>query len=295
MPRKISKEELLLICNKRHKYKYDYSLVEYKYTKDKVKIICPIHGIFEQSLNSHKTSGCPECASIKLTNESFIQKSKNIHGDKYDYSLVDYKNAKTKVKILCKDHNIIFEQTPDNHLYGNCSCPYCSNKKWTNEMFINMSKEIHGDKYDYSLVDYKNNTTKVKIICKKHNIIFEQRPLNHIHKKQGCPICNDSKGEKEISILLDKKNIIHIRQKKFDDCKNKQYLPFDFYLPEHNMCIEYDGRQHFEPVYDFGGLDQFEKTKINDNIKNEYCKNNNIKLLRISYKENIVNILNNIL
>ena len=119
--------------------------------------------------------------------------------------------------------------------------------------------------------------------------------MNHIHKKQGCPICNDSKGEKEISMLLDKKNIIHIRQNKFEDCKNTQCLPFDFYLPEYDMCIEYDGRQHFEPVYDFGGLDQFEKTKRNDNIKNEYCKNNNIKLLRISYKENIINILNNIL
>ena len=408
MPRKISKEVVLEICNKKHNYKYDYSLIDYINNYIKVNIICPIHGIFKQSLNTHKRSGCPHCSSIKLNNESFIEKSNKIHNNKYDYSLVEYVNILTPVKIICKEHGI-FEKIPDNHL-RNQGCPICSHKKLTTEIFIKQSIEIHNNKYDYSLVDYKNNytkvniicpfhgifkmlpsnhiyrkqgclkckglyrtteefinlaidkhgnkydyslvdyikshdkvkiickkhhkifeqrpqdhlqgngcpycksltteefiskciekhndkydyslveyinsNTKVKIICKKHNKIFEQRPSSHL-SGQCCPRCKESKGETKIEKFLEEKNIVFEKQKKFINCKHINSLPFDFYLPDYNMCIEFDGVYHFEDK--FGTL---ENVKRNDNIKNEYCKKHHINLIRISYKENIINVLN---
>ncbi len=122
----------------------------------------------------------------KLTKEEFIEKAIQKHGDKYDYSLVEYKNSRTKIKIICPTH-YIFEQTPDCHF--NRGCDKCGGTATltTNE-FIEKSKNIHKDKYDYSLVNYKNNSTKVKIICSNHGI-FEQEPSSHINHKNGCPKC----------------------------------------------------------------------------------------------------------
>jgi len=274
--------------NELFKYKYDYSLVEYKNNKIKVKIICPIHGIFEKSPNKHLLGqGCQKCAlensskKQRSNNKEFIKKSLNIHNNKYNYSLVNYKNSKTKVKIICPEHGI-FEQTPTKHLKG-CGCPNCANNvKLSNSEFIKRSNKIHNGKYDYSLVQYENNRTKVKIICPEHGT-FKQIPTNHLRGK-GCNKCKiNSIGEETIKNILKDKNINFIHQKTFDDCKNKLKLPFDFYIYDLNMCIEYDGRQHFNINTKFYSED----IKINDNIKNKYCKLNNIKLLRIKFDENI--------
>lgn len=289
MPKKITKKEIIRKCNEKHNNKYDYSLVDYKILKDSVKIICPIHGVFVQQLYSHMTtSGCPECN--KFSKEDFIKKSNKIHNNRYDYSLVIYYNMKTKVKIICPDHGI-FEQTPNSHLHNKRGCSKCTNKKWDNKIFIEKANEIHNNKFDYSLVEYINSSTKVKIICKKHGV-FEQRPALHINRQQGCPICSESKGEIKINNYLEKKKLKFKRQHRFNDCKNTFTLPFDFYLPEHNICIEFDGRQHFKPINDFGGIEQFQKTKINDGIKTRFCDENNIKLIRIDYKQNIISELN---
>lgn len=274
---------------------YDYSLVEYINSKIKVKIICPEHGEFEKIPEAilYKHEGCPYCNNRKTTIDMFIAKSKQIYGiNKYNYNLVEYKNNYTKIKLICPKHGI-FETLPNNHLSGKDGCPKCNGRYVTTEDFINKAKNIHRDKYDYDLVDYKNNRTKVKIICKKHNNIFKQAPSEHL-SGNGCPLCNESKGENKIAIYLDDNNIVYNRQHKFDRCMNKRKLPFDFYLPEYKLCIEYDGIQHFESILYWGGDESFKKTKYNDNIKNEYCKNNNIKLIRISYKDkdNIKKILN---
>ena len=154
-----------------HDDKYDYLLVDYVNNRTKVKIICKEHGIFEQTPKGHlKNQGCPKCGIIKRslsktkTKDEFIKQSNNVHNYKYDYSLIDYKNIKTKIKIICLKHGI-FEQRPSRHLLGD-GCPKCSsNFKKTQDEFIIISKEIHGDKYNYSLVNYVNNSTKVKINC----------------------------------------------------------------------------------------------------------------------------------
>jgi very-short-patch-repair endonuclease len=168
-------------------------------------------------------------------------------------------------------------------------CPKCAKVNLseqfslTKKEFIVKSRNIHGEMYDYSLVDYKNYMTKVDIICSKHGI-FKQTPNAHL-QNQGCPLCRESKGEKRIRKYLSKRSVIFERQKKFSMCKFKEELPFDFYLPEKNMLIEYDGRQHFEPINVFGGQMGLLETQRNDRIKNKFVEDNDISLLRINYKE----------
>lgn len=270
---------------KKHGSKYDYSLVNYINNKTKVKIICKVHGIFEQKPDAHLFGqGCIKCSGKeKINREEFIKRSINKHGNKYDYSLVEYVDK--KVKIICRLHGT-FEQNPKGHLKG-IGCWKCKkNYPLTHDDFLKKSKEIHFDKYDYSKSEYKSSLSKLIIICKNHGE-FKQTPNKHITLKQGCPRCNDSKGENYINDYLKYNNIKFIREKRFNGCKNKFSLPFDFYLPIFNICIEYDGIQHFEPIEIWGGHKSLIKTIMRDNIKNEYCKKNNIKLIRISYKENI--------
>lgn len=130
----------------------------------------------------------------KISNEMIIRDFKSIHGDTYDYSLVDYKSMHTKVKILCPIHGI-FEQEPVAHFLQKQGCKKCSLEKISikqrssTEIFVNKAKDIHGDRYDYSLVEYGRNAfDKVKIVCKEHGI-FKISPNNFLSKAQNCPIC----------------------------------------------------------------------------------------------------------
>jgi len=285
---RLTTSEFIERAKKIHGNKYNYFNIIYRDYYTKVKIICKKHGIFKQMPIHHlKGSGCPKCAkNFKLTTKGFIKKAKKIHGNKYDYSNVNYNNNRTKVEIICSIHGK-FKQSPVNHLSGN-GCQKCArNIKLTTSEFIERAKKIHGDEYDYSNIKYKNNHTKIIIICKKHGE-FKQTPMNHLNR-DGCPICNNkSKGEKIIRGFLKTKKINFIYQKKYSDCKNKRCLPFDFYIKEKNILIEYDGKQHYEPI-SFGSQSNtkikqnFKKTQQNDKIKTEYAKKNNIKLIRIPY------------
>jgi len=274
----------------KHNEKYDYSLVDYINSKVKVKIICYKHGVFEQTPDTHLCgSGCPICSGNVILNvNEFKIKANSKHTNKYDYSLVNYINGRGKVKIICKLHGE-FEQRAENHVRGD-GCPSCSgNKKLTVNDFIKKSRIKHKDRYNYSLVNYKNNSKKVKIICKLHGE-FEQNPNNHINGN-GCPKCKESKGEREIRNYLINNSINFIEQKRFSDCKDKQPLPFDFYLPNQNICVEFNGRQHYMSVPKWGGVSELKKIQRRDGIKIKYCKYNNIKLIIIKYNENIFNKL----
>lgn len=186
-----------------HGSHYDYSETQYLLSNQPVKIICRIHGSFEQLASVHlRGAGCIQCARERLTEklrsntEDFINKSKAIHGNRYNYSFVDYQSAVKKVKIICPKHGI-FEQNPSGHLTGN-GCEKCGDKvrgdksRKSVESFISESLSAHGARYDYSLVDYHTAHKKVKIICPEHGV-FEQSPNIHI-KGRGCPKCNYGHG-----------------------------------------------------------------------------------------------------
>lgn len=281
---------------KKHGNKYDYSLVEYINNKTKIKIICEEHGIFEQRPDMHlRGNGCPKCSiKYKLTTDEFIKHCKEKHGDKYDYSLVKYINNKTKIKIICNEHGI-FKQTPKVHISSN-GCPKCSvNRRLTNKIFIKESKKFHRDKYDYSKVDIVNSHTKVTIICKKHGE-FKQKPYKHMQKR-GCPICNNSKGVKKICNYLDDNDISYELEKSIDGCVSKKgnLLYFDIYIPEKDIYVEYDGKQHFRPVENWGGEKALSIIKDRDYRKDKFCLDNSMNLYRISYYEDIIYELEEIL
>lgn len=341
-----------------HGNRYDYSKVDYSDSKKKIKIICKIHGEFYQRPSAHTYGqGCMGCRldTRKIGLDIFLDRCKEVHGDRYDYSLItEYKNSSTKVDVICKDHGV-FKIDPDNHTNRKQGCPEC--KKVGLENFIKRSSEIHNNKYDYSLVtEYVNNKTKVNIICEKHGVfnirigdhmndeigcaectldrfrtttedfikrsnikhcnkykyssniefrsnrdkieiecskhgIFKQRVISHLNGS-GCPKCKRPKGEIEISKELEKMNIKYFEQHKFIDCKFINMLRFDFYLPNENICIEYNGEQHYRPVSIFGGEKSFKTQILKDEIKRKYCIDNNIKLIVIRYDENVVDVLN---
>ena len=187
-------------AKKVHGDKYDYSKVNYINNHTRVTIICPIHGEFEQLPHNHLSGAiCLLCSRElnkdvrRLTTEEFVRSAIEVHGDKYDYSSVNYISSTTPVTIICPIHGK-FEQLPPVHVFQGCGCPECgreilANKfRFTTEEFIKRARLIHGDKYDYSKVNYINNHTPVIIICPIHGE-FEQLPYNHLNQKSGCPKC----------------------------------------------------------------------------------------------------------
>ena len=267
-----------------HNNKYDYSEVNSICWKAKINIICKEHGMFSQKPDNHVIcQGCPKCGHMQKTStfEEFVNKANLKHNNCYDYSNVNYINAKTSVDIICIKHGA-FTQNPNNHLNG-YGCYACGIDRFTtsNEEFVNKANFIHNNLYDYTNVNYINSKTYVDIICKKHGV-FKQTPDGHI-QEQGCPKCHLSKGEIKISNFLNQHNIEYIPQKTFEGCISKRKLPFDFYLPEKNIAIEYDGEHHFIRNEFFGGNKELELSKIRDEIKDNYCKNNSINLIRIPY------------
>ncbi len=182
-----------------HGPKYDYSKFgPYKTAKTNYTFICPAHGEFQQTADRHMVSGCKQCAIDKRATDrvagnrdSIVNDFRRTHGDKYDYSKVDYQNVKQKVTITCPAHGD-FEQTPDHHKQGT-GCPGCKRdrlsqlKQKTQKDFLRDANAVHGDIYDYSLAQYVNSETKVTIICPEHGP-FEQLPGSHTYG-QGCPKC----------------------------------------------------------------------------------------------------------
>jgi hypothetical protein len=272
---------------------YDYSKVEYHGDNVNITITCPIHGDFEQTPSNHKRGQkCPKCAGRGLSTSEHISIFKTIHGNKYDYNKTIVLNNTTKIIITCPTHGD-FEQTPNAHKSGN-GCKKCAGlEKPTQIELLSKFRLAHGDKYIYDKVNYISAHTKITITCPTHGD-FEQTPNNH-RIGHGCPTCKESRGESKIRQLLTNNRIAYLPQHKFSNCINQQQLPFDFYLPEKNICIEFNGIQHYKPVKHFGGLENLKKVKINDEIKKNYCLENNIKLVIIKYNDNIeLKLINNI-
>lgn len=237
-----------------------------------------------------------------MSKEEFIVKARQIHKDEYDYSkVIDTYNRNDYVIIICKIHGE-FRQQRYRHLNGGHKCKKCQCKKnginqaRTTESFIEecYKKLKSFELFDYSKVNYINAYTGISLKCNKCNEWFVTKPFVHLNYGCGCPLCkNKSKGEFKIKKFLEENHFSYIPQKRFKECKGKRNtLPFDFYLTDLNILIEYDGIQHFKS-YKSQKWKTPDKHKIYDNIKSEFCLKNNIKLLRISYLEfnNIEEIL----
>jgi rubrerythrin len=238
----------------------------------------------------------------KLTKEEFILKAIKVHGNDYGYSLVDYINNYTKVKIICNTCRYIFEQIPNNHLRDH-GCPVCNQRnekrnEKAKEEFIPKAIKVHGNDYGYSLVDYIKSNIKVKIICNICRYIFEQIPNSHL-RGHGCPVCTSSLGEKIARKFLRLNLITALPQYFFDDLRSDfgNTLPYDFYLPEYNTLIEIDGLQHKS---EDAAIDLFmgkrkaneeeakrlyQTLKYHDSLKDQYAKEHNIPLYRIDAED----------
>ncbi len=239
MNNKLTTEEFTSRSTILHNNKYDYSLVEYINSYTKVKIICPVHGVFEQRPSDHmRNIGCSKCSGKSpLTTIEFINRSTAIHGNRYDYSLTEYYRSKSKVKIVCPLHGI-FEQTPNDHLYGK-GCNGCAGaKRYNTTEFINKANIIHNFKYDYSLSNYINSTVKIKIICKEHGL-FDQLPSSHIFGN-GCNYCatinRATKCKDTINEFINKANFVHNNKYdyslvEYDNSKSKVII----ICPEHGI------------------------------------------------------------
>ena len=283
-------DDLVMACNIEHDNKYRYLGLENKY----LIIECPDHGVFKQYYDDHlKGRGCSKCkGNKKLTQEEFLEKVKGIYGDLYDFSLFKYEGHSKKGEVICNRCGWHFFMSANNLLCKNQGCKVCNNEEarkrqtLTTGQFIERAKRIHGNKYDYSKVNYVNNSTKVEIICPIHGS-FWQEPRNHIgSNRQGCPKCRASKGESQIRDLLDRYSIKYETEKSFPDLVDKGKLRFDFYLPDYNLCIEYQGKQHYKET-DLISKEDFIEGQLRDKLKREYCFSHNIDLLEIRYNENI--------
>lgn len=246
-------EDFISKANKVHENKYNYSLVIYSGCDNKVKIICPEHGIFEQSPYYHlKGQGCPICRYIKaaknnpnLSNtEEFIEKANKRHNNFYDYSKVKYVNAKTKVCVICPKHGE-FYVTPNNHLRGK-GCPECGKikkkeaSKYTKEEWIELANKKHNWKYDYSKVLYNGSKEKVEIICPMHGE-FWQNPVNHL-SGDGCPKC---------SKVYRPSGVEWIKRASEIHCEKYDYTKTEYFNNHTKVCIichekDKNGKEHGE-------------------------------------------------
>ena len=278
----MKKEEIIAISKQTHTIEYDYSLIKDANKMDKIDVICPIHGIFHPRLSRFLLgSNCPMCSGkVKKDKETFVQSAQKIHNNFYSYDKFAYVNAHTRSIITCPIHGD-FEQSPTNHLNGN-GCPKCHQDKLKNlfssnsDEFIKKSNKIHHNFYSYDKVSYVNNTTKVIITCPIHGD-FEQEPHNHLQGK-GCPQCNFSHLEKTLTNCLNENKITYEQQKKFD-WLGKQSL--DFYLPQYNIAIECQGKQHFGQGYVLTH-NNFDYIMHNDIKKYQLCVDHGIQLIYLA-------------
>jgi len=281
--------EWLEKSKKFHEDVYDYSKVIFNNLSTKVVIICKIHGEFKQTPSNHTRYGCSKCGgNYNYTTEEWIEKANGVHGNKYDYSKVEYINTNTKVVIICKVHGE-FEQTPGNHLNLEQGCSKCvGTYNYTTDEWIEKAEEVHGNKYDYSKTEYDNSKTKVVIICREHGE-FEQIPNCHTNQQQGCPCCNIFKSEslcRSILNNLTNSNFIKARPKFLGG------LELDGYCEELKCAFEYNGKQHYYYNKHFhrNGIKDLISQNIRDKIKKQICEENGINLISIPYNYDHKNV-----
>lgn len=282
------KHEFVEKAKRIHGDKYLYSKVEYIKAVKKVVITCRIHGDFSQTPNSHLCgNGCIKCRGLKtsernrIDTQEFIKRARRIHGETYGYDEVEYVNSITEVSIVCKRHGE-FRQTPNVHLDG-CGCPACGDvrsadgKRSNTEDFIRKALEVHGNKYDYSVTEYKGtNYNKVAINCKKHGT-FYQSPSKHL-SGCGCRRCG-------INLSFNEQNIRRFLSEFFTvsggDRKILNGKEIDILLPDKQVGIEYNGTVWHSERYSKDPIWHMRNKQLE-------CERAGIRLIHVNDHENMV-------
>jgi uncharacterized protein with PIN domain len=237
-----------------------------------------------QPSNFLNDSHCPYCSGHhKKTNTEFKQEIYDLVGNEYTF-LDSYVSIMTKLRVKHNKCGHTYKVLPNNFIRGS-RCPYCSvsvgknNARFKQEVF-----DLVGSEYTF-LEHYINSYIKIRV---KHNTcgtIYKVRPTEFISQNTRCPYCNSPKGELIISKVLDNLNINYEYQKTFNGLRDTQPLSYDFYIPNQNILIEYQGIQHYESIDHFGGEDAFNKQQIHDKLKSDYAKNNGYNLIAVPYTE----------
>lgn len=219
---------------------------------------------------------------------NFIQRLKKIHGEKFIYDKIVYIRSGEKVIVTCSHCKKDASRIAYHLLKPKSKCVNCLNEEKTKnclKKFLEKAPIIHKNRYIYDISEIQGYTKdKIKIQCPVHSWFYQYGPT-HLEGK-GCPKCALSKGEKEIRSWLMMNAIPFEPQKKFEECRLKQALKFDFFVPCLNLIIEFNGLQHEKPCF---GNASFERTRKSDKIKENYCVSKNINLLVIGWK-NLRNI-----
>lgn len=268
---------------------YELLSTEYINNVQKLQYVCPKHrnkGVLEITFaNFTRGKGCIYCGGrARKTHDEYV---KELAVKKPTIEVVGkYKSLKTLIEHKCLVCGYNWNVLPDNMLNSPNGCPRCGKRaRLTQPDLMKRIKDI-----DPSIIvvgEYSNTFTPMRFKCVVCGKEWMAKP-NNIFNGKGCSHCKSSKGELKISLTLDKMGIQYVEQKRFNDCKYEAELPFDFYLEAKNMCIEYDGLQHYKPCT-FGGISKerakqaFELTKLKDAIKTNYCTEHGLKLLRIPY------------
>lgn len=261
-------------------YKYDYSKVDYIDYKTPVTIIYK-NISYSQTPTKHLQGKKIELQEKRIPTNSFIIKSKEIWGDRFNYDECEYLGTNNKIKLYDNLKNKWIEQNAKSHLNG------YEVVKYTKEEYISNCNLIHDFKFNYNKINYENLHSKITINCEQHGD-FELKASSHLNSYSSCPNCYKTSGEKVIMKILKSYNINFNRQHKFPDCN----LPFDFYIPSIRIIIDFIDKNNFDTNFEY-----YNQLKINDKIKNDYCEDNYINLIRIKYTDinNIKTILNPIL
>ena len=287
---RLSWDSLIKMCKDKG-YDIPLNKNEYKNQNSLMTFKCDKHGIYKQCLDSHMQgkTGCKKCEFIRRQQsrqEWDMCKIKEYcisHKLDIPQKNQQYKNEDTKYIFICPKYGE-YEQSWEKHKLGQ-GCYKCKLDK-ISKLKTKSCKQYYGEckenNIDLPIEYYISDSTPIKHKCSRGHI-YSQTPSNHL-QGQGCPICNESHGERFIRNYLDEHNIEYIPQKKFKDLKDKTYLSYDFYLPDHNILIEYQGIQHYESI-SFNNKDKtdLEKQQYHDSLKRQYAKDNGYKLLELHY------------
>lgn len=267
-------------------YKYfKYEMIKRKNgTKRRIFIQCP-NGHEPYWMDFCSFNSGRRCMKCHLDEQrlSYNHIKEYIENEGYQLLSNEYHTNQTKLLVKCINPNHIPYETTFAQFQQGKRCKECRDASYRFS-YEYVKEFIESFGYELLSDEYKNANKKIKVRCDKKHEPYDVK-FSDFQVGRRCPHCKKSRGEDEIVDILERYNIYYSHQHKFEDCKFYNHLPFDFYLPDYNICIEFDGWQHYKIVDYWGGLDGFIDRKIRDTVKNEYCKKNNIKLIRIPYWE----------